>query len=455
MEIHIFRNGAEQGPYDEATARQLLEEGVLLPTDHAWHEELPDWVPLSRILRETDDRADGERTPSEITTLKITLPRSVAELPASLPAPAPMPAPQPARPAPEPASAKQKAFLSYMGIPFPSDLTKERGAHMVNDAMENPGDPARLARWAEDRLRLHPDIFAADLQARRENRPQRFHELVETQGADCFQEVSKAHCQVLVQYLDVKFPNWDAREHEAVWNYFFPAIAEKFPQLVNKHWRGKLHFPEGPKVAAELKHSVPEPGPLLHGHTRGRRALRVVALLVLLTVIGAAGFYLVQHPELIVGWRKLVEKSPSTGTAPAEPGAPSTTAETKPAEPAPPAPPPEPSKTADTKPAEPPPSPMNSAPMSSDPPPASPPAPSNTALFAPPAPAAPAPPPPAPVRSKNTLTVTQPVEVQLAYGKVRINPGTLLPVLSQEGALVMVKYMNTTVAIPLSYTDWR
>jgi len=53
------------------------------------------------------------------------------------------------------------------------------------------------------------------------------------------------------------------------------------------------------------------------------------------------------------------------------------------------------------------------------------------------------------------VTVTQPLEVQLSYGRVRINPGTTLRVVSQEGNMVKVIYMNTTVPIPLSYTDWR
>src|SRR4029079_19086419 len=60
------------------------------------------------------------------------------------------------------------------------------------------------------------------------------------------------HCQVLMGYLDVRFQNWDAHDPATANEYFFAAIAEKFPQVVRKLWRGKFKFPNGPKVAAKL-----------------------------------------------------------------------------------------------------------------------------------------------------------------------------------------------------------
>jgi len=50
MKIHITRNGEQHGPYPEATARQFLEEGQLLPADLAWHEGADGWKPLSEVL---------------------------------------------------------------------------------------------------------------------------------------------------------------------------------------------------------------------------------------------------------------------------------------------------------------------------------------------------------------------------------------------------------------------
>src|SRR3546814_3367972 len=48
----------------------------------------------------------------------------------------------------EPATSKQKALLSYLGIKFASDLSKDQAASLVNDAME---DPKHTARVAQDR----------------------------------------------------------------------------------------------------------------------------------------------------------------------------------------------------------------------------------------------------------------------------------------------------------------
>jgi hypothetical protein len=50
MDIHITRNGEQHGPYPEATARQMLEAGQLLPTDLAWHAGSDGWKPLSEVL---------------------------------------------------------------------------------------------------------------------------------------------------------------------------------------------------------------------------------------------------------------------------------------------------------------------------------------------------------------------------------------------------------------------
>ena len=50
MDIHITRKGEKHGPYPEATARQFLEEGKLLPTDLAWHAGADGWKPLSEVL---------------------------------------------------------------------------------------------------------------------------------------------------------------------------------------------------------------------------------------------------------------------------------------------------------------------------------------------------------------------------------------------------------------------
>jgi hypothetical protein len=222
MDIYILRDGQETGPFSEETARTLLQQGDVAESDLAWRAGMVDWVPLSEVLG----------APSA--------PVAIAEPPSKEPAGKS-----------EPATPKQRAFLSYFSIAIPSELTRDQAALLVNDAMEDGKNAERLTHWNEERLRLHPELFAADIQAKKENRANHFFELCQTTGTEYFTGITKAHCQVLVGFLDVKFPHWDARDAEAAEHYFFPAVAEKFPQLVNKQWRGRLHYAEGPKVSAE------------------------------------------------------------------------------------------------------------------------------------------------------------------------------------------------------------
>ncbi len=50
MEIYLLMENQQKGPFTEEQVRQSLREG-LLPSDHpAWHDGLPDWVPVSAIV---------------------------------------------------------------------------------------------------------------------------------------------------------------------------------------------------------------------------------------------------------------------------------------------------------------------------------------------------------------------------------------------------------------------
>jgi hypothetical protein len=381
-----------------------------------------------------------------------------------------------------------------MGIDFPANATKEQAALLVNDAMESPRDPTRLARWHDDRLRLHPELFAAELQAKKEARPQHYFELTQTEGAECFDGVTKAHCQVLVGFLDISHPNWDANEREAAWNYFFPAIAEKFPQVVRKEWRGKLNFPKGPKVAREMKRMVPA---VSAARVKSARKSSPVAALVkglvygaIVLGIGAGGYFLWQHPEHVIAARKQLEKTfggtrntaaaktgktaetaaTSTGTAKSEP-APATTdsadslfgpATTSPA----PAPAGDQPSMAAVAPATG--ESMNAAPMGDanaaggmaaapagdlplfDPgtASASPTASTTDSLFAP------ATPPPTPaVAPRTKVVLTKSIDVQTSYGKVTVPAGTVLKLVAQEGDTVRVNYANSVIPVPVASTD--
>jgi outer membrane protein assembly factor BamB len=57
MEIHIQRDGQQMGPYTLEQINECLVQGALLATDSAWHEGLPQWVPLNEIAGVVSDQA--------------------------------------------------------------------------------------------------------------------------------------------------------------------------------------------------------------------------------------------------------------------------------------------------------------------------------------------------------------------------------------------------------------
>ncbi|MGV3534147.1 MAG: GYF domain-containing protein, partial [Chthoniobacteraceae bacterium] len=444
MEIYILRDGKEAGPYSEEDTQRMLKQGDVRITDLAWKKGMQEWIPLHSVLYPAPEAA----TPAQ----------EVAATAAPLSVPA------------EPATAKQKAFLNYVGVRHEAGITKEQAAMLVNEAMENPREPARIARWNVDRLKLHPDLFAEEIQARKEQRTARFFDLTQTEGAKCVEGVTKAHCQVLVNYLDVKFPHWDANETEALWNFFLPAVAEKFPQLVRKEWKDKLKFPQGPKVAPELKRrpvvaaKVKRPSPL---------ALVARGMAITLIVIGLAigAIYLQRHPEeraklrlqgeaLIAKFSKSASRgtsiktpsqsSPTVGTSEATPSVPEVNAPEAPANtaatavpeaPAPAAPP-----VASTAPA----AEMPAAPASTG---------STESLFGPPTtpPSAmsgdPAMAPADATASllpgpKTHVTLIEPVKIETPYGPMEFRRGMTFPLVSQEGVDVTVRFQGRIIDIP-------
>jgi GYF domain 2 len=49
MQVYVYRDGRQLGPYTLDEIRGHLNDGFLLPNDLAWHESVPDWLPLSQL----------------------------------------------------------------------------------------------------------------------------------------------------------------------------------------------------------------------------------------------------------------------------------------------------------------------------------------------------------------------------------------------------------------------
>ena len=425
MDIYLLRDGQEFGPYSEEMTQSFLAEGTVVWDDLAWTPGQPEWSPLGEVLSPVETlEAEPAVEIQEVQPVEPE-PEPVAQF-ADEPPPEVELAPEPDR-ASEPPTTKQKAFLSYMSIPFSRETTKEGASVLVSEAMEDPHLNARVTKWNEDRLRLHPEIFAAELLAKKEDRPNRFCEACRQEGADIFTDVTAAHCQVLVTYLDVNFPNWDANETDAVRAYFFPAVADRFPQLVRKGWREKLHYPSGPKIAPGFgKRGITKP---LH------RAPSPVGALIRGAVFGLA-LLLVFYVGVQFFSTESAEETPAPAgekVAPAAPApAPKMAGASEPAKPV------EPAKRPDLEPekagtemvaAQ-----TNTVAPSTEPP----------AMDAAPA---------APAEPKTRVTVTKPLEVKLRYGSTKILSGTEFRIVARDASSVTVIHLAETVTIPIQNTD--
>ena len=47
--IHILRDGQQFGPYSLEEINAFLADGSLLPSDQAWYEGAPGWIPLTEV----------------------------------------------------------------------------------------------------------------------------------------------------------------------------------------------------------------------------------------------------------------------------------------------------------------------------------------------------------------------------------------------------------------------
>lgn len=471
MDIYILRDGKEIGPFSEETTKTLLQQGSIHGNDFAWHPGLPKWLPLATVLMPAPPIHDTPPPPPPPTEPRVELPTfaSTSLAPTGV----------------EPATEKQKALLTYLGIPFTAVITKDQAALLINETIEDPRQAGLLTKWNTDRLKIRPDLFAAEIQEQKEARAGEYFEICQTEGAEYFTKVTKAHCQVLVGFLDGKFPHWNEDPATAARKYFFPAVAEKFPQLVAAAWKGKLHYDTGAKTAADPGPKRPATGKLRQKNASSQVRLATIARGFVFAAIFLAMFFFVKM-VIAPDEKKPATPPPQTGSGPlektvlppVEPPAPAPAPLAPAADPvavvdpvAPPEPaeppknpdpkmetPPAPPKPADPLPGFPP-DPLAPAPAPTTPPPTDPlaPAPPPTPPTDPLAPAPPVVPPATPANPganpKSVLKLTKPVEVQLAYGKMKLPAGTNVKFVSQEGNLVRVAYLGTMLTIPASSTD--
>jgi len=454
MDIFIIREGRQVGPFSEGAVKAFLTEGTARPADMGWIKGMAEWRPLSEVLKPASAQENG------------TAPATGSEAPPS----------ETSISAHEsPATAKQKAFLKYLGAEFGENLTKQRAALAVSDAIETPKLQPRIRKWQEDKLRLHADIYQDEIDYCRANRTNRYLERIQTEGADVLKDVTKAHVQVLVESLDKRNPEWESDPEAALWDHLLPAIGSHFPQLVQSAHEGTMKSAGGSRIAradtrglsAAAATAMPRPqAGTLGAMIRG----------VLLGVIALGGILIGHHY-----WKKSNSQgTTATPTSPekkdTQPGpvasndplpkdpaleppgklnAENKLPELPPDKPSPPAPdsvpapavpndPPAPAPAINTEKPAVPAVPAIPEEKPAVPPPAAPPLiPEVPAAVTPPAASAP----------RTAVKLVQGIGVMLSNGQVKLPAGTVLRYLATEGANVRVSWNNNVFFVPAAATD--
>ena len=135
MNIYLYKDGQQLGPFTESEARAHLSSGSVSETDLAWVEGNSDWQPLSTILPH------------------VTLPQPIA--PAPIPT-APVTPPQPIVPAPAPTVVQVVAPrpLSHWGVSLqlgPARTLLHRltspGSRIWRMARSRPDSPNHVRAW--------------------------------------------------------------------------------------------------------------------------------------------------------------------------------------------------------------------------------------------------------------------------------------------------------------------
>lgn len=476
MDILISRQGQQTGPYSDEDALALVRTGQARLSDMAWRPGMGDWLPLEAVLGIDSNTVAANTTAAETVVPPTPKPEpSKAESTSAAGAEQLMGG--------EAATQRQKAFLTFLGMPFSTELTKERAALMLNDALEDPKKADRIKRWDHERLRLYPDIFAEELKAQKENRAQHFLEACQKEGSVYFDGVTKAHTQVLVGYLDVHHPNWD--HHEESVQYFFAAVSEKFPQLVKKQAKGQLKYPDGRMAREFATNKRPPRAPRRRSPVGAAIRGVILGLLVLGALYGANEYYELHRTEVKKLLGRWMPDAELAGVEP-EPAKPADDVVGKAAKPestdaasestaaAAPAPIPTPAPLPAGSPAElgtapastamvaPPMAAMAGTPeamapsasaSSATPTPApAPGAPVLPGLFEMPTAATPAPATPAP---RTSITITKATSVPLKFGVSTLSAGTSVPFVSVEGANALIRFGSEVVRVPLANTDFE
>ncbi len=152
----------------------------------------------------------------------------------------------------KPVSPKQRALIEYLGLPVPGNSSE--ASRLIESASEDERYRIRFDDWKHARRELHPSLYPAPTplaphvleELLAESKKQRstrlrkaLQEEIPEQIIDIKKRVTVAQADAAILWLDRQFPGWDKgfincrdNELDAICNYFAPALAYNFPELL-------------------------------------------------------------------------------------------------------------------------------------------------------------------------------------------------------------------------------
>jgi GYF domain 2 len=209
---------------------------------------------------------------------------------------------------PPAATERQQALMSYLGHPSPHALSSYEASEWLDQEREQERNQERLDKWRKDRLRLHPELFAAELQQqkiahdeRQSNRSSLIRSFCNSEK-ELYEEsyplkrLTHEHANRAVAWLDGNRPGWDAElwngphddiNEDVVSTHFFQALVKAVPEAVKDKdwalgWNESASGPSAGSGSSRKSQSKPKRGCL-------RLLFWIGAILLLLLIIGLMG----------------------------------------------------------------------------------------------------------------------------------------------------------------------
>lgn len=204
--------------------------------------------------------------------------------------------------APRKPSPKQRGMLEFLGIPVPETIDDASTA--IDAALEKANDDQalwnRLQEWQSQRIFLHPQLYATELQSFKLGRVDSLHGENNGNCYDPFhplKRLTKKQVGEAVSWLDRNQPGWDAKGIgiDTLYDHFVPTIEQLFPQCVKAMSRLRID-PVKAQASLRLNQQAAAPSRGKATASSGSSCLRIiVAVFIGLAIIIVFSLLTRQH----------------------------------------------------------------------------------------------------------------------------------------------------------------